>query len=126
MEPGPGRRREGQIQVRPRLHGLFRPLHRRAERLRRRAGHRPAADGLFERRQCAAQGQRLVVLHLQDDVLKKPRRSRMKSITTRIAATLLVSLSGPVSLAAVTAEEAKMLGTTHTPWGALIAGNKEG
>ena len=49
----------------------------------------------------------------------------MKLTTTRLAATLLAGLTG-AALAAVTAEEAQMLATTHTPWGALIAGNKEG
>ena len=50
----------------------------------------------------------------------------MKLITTRLAATLLAGLTG-AALAAVTAEEAKMLaGPPHTPWGALVAGNKEG
>ena len=43
------------------------------------------------------------------------------------AAALAVALAHTgMSVAAVSAEEAKALGTTLTPWGAIQAGNKEG
>lgn len=49
----------------------------------------------------------------------------MNIAMTRICAALLANLAAS-AFAAVTAEEAQLLATTHTPWGALTAGNKEG
>ena len=49
----------------------------------------------------------------------------MRLATTRLTALIVGSLATS-AFAAVTPEEAKMLATTHTPWGAEIAGNKEG
>lgn len=49
----------------------------------------------------------------------------MKKFTHFCAAALLVACSG-VAGAGVTADEAKQLGTTLTPWGAEVAGNKDG
>lgn len=43
-----------------------------------------------------------------------------------IAAALVAALAGGQSIAAVTAEEAKQLGTSLTWWGAEMAGNKDG
>ena len=42
-----------------------------------------------------------------------------------IAAAVALAFAGPAG-AAASADEIKSLGTTHTPWGAEKAGNKEG
>lgn len=49
----------------------------------------------------------------------------MKSYKVNILAALLFGSAG-LAQAAVSAEEAKQLGTTLTPWGAIMAGNAEG
>src|SRR5438876_5807438 len=49
----------------------------------------------------------------------------MRSIQAFVAAAAIALLANS-SQAAVTAEEAKQLGSTLTPWGAEAAGNKDG
>lgn len=49
----------------------------------------------------------------------------MKRMKSMVAAAIFMLCAGAAT-AAVTAEEAKQLGTTLTPWGAEMAGNKEG
>lgn len=50
----------------------------------------------------------------------------MKTRTTLLAAVAAGFLAHGAAIGAVTAEEAKALGTTLTPWGAEVAGNKDG
>ena len=50
----------------------------------------------------------------------------MKRKTTRVLVAALVAAFAGSAFAAVSADEAKKLGTTLTEWGAEKAGNKEG
>jgi hypothetical protein len=70
-------------------------------------------------------GSRLGFVHRQD-VLLINGDNMMTYKFSYVAAAMMVGIATAPAFAAVTAEEAKQLGTTLTPWGAEQAGNKDG
>ena len=112
------RRHLPEVPHRPEVQRLLRRLFDQPDRrdpCRRR-------DGRAQRRERVAVRPRLGVAHVQDHILTRSTDMFRKSLM----ALAIASLAAGSALAAVSADEAKQLGTTLTAVGAEKAGNKDG
>src|SRR6185369_7972230 len=124
---GGGRRQEQrQLLGRPGAGPLFQvPLRPEVRRLLRRLQEGRQRRGReLQRQQRGPQGSRRHLLHLQDHPLS--HENSMKKLVTALLGAGLLSAQTAVVHAAVSADEARKLGTTLTAVGAEKAGNTDG
>ncbi len=115
---GIARRHLPEVPDRPQVQRLLRQLLDQPDG----ADARRRRDGRAQRRELIAVRPRLGVAHVQDHLLTRSTDMFRKSLM----ALAIASLAAGSALAAVSADEAKQLGTSLTAVGAEKAGNKDG